>query len=196
MPTMSEPTLAELQRWMMEMPVAFAGEPEGFPEGRVRVHAVMADLFETLFGGSDDELVAVFRPANDSALERNRLRLSLHTARLLSNPLFRRPGLAHGRLRGLYSQEIPAMAAVVQVDELARDEHLREELIRRTLRAFGIGLAGESVAESEDRLRQVDSVERHRVLHEAAGRERRAREVREAMARKAAQEAAAKVSRE
>ena len=39
-------------------------------------------------------------------------------------------------------------------------------------------------------------MERHRVLAEAAQRERRAREVREAMARKAAEEAAAKVTRE
>jgi hypothetical protein len=194
------PTLAELQRWMMEMPVAFAAEPEGFPGGHVRVHAVMADLLETLFGAghdNDDGLGALFHPANHrSAIERNRLRLTLATAHLLWNPQLRRPGTSPRHLRPLFSQEIPALAAVAQADDLPREEHLREELIRRTLRALGLGLAGESAAESEDRLRQVDSVERHRLLRAAAERERRSREVREALARKAAEEAAAKVSRE
>jgi hypothetical protein len=208
---MSAPSLAELQRWMTEMPAAFLAEPEGFGAGRVRVRAVIEDLFETLFAAPPDpELAAALQPANRGARERNRLRLCLVTAHLLWNPHFRRPeqprsGLRGGLLvqelpraglRGLFVQELPALAAVVQADEVPRNEQLREELIRRTLRALGWGLAGESPAEFEDRLRQVDSVERHKLLREAAERERRAREVREAMAKKAAQEAAAKVSRE
>jgi hypothetical protein len=60
----------------------------------------------------------------------------------------------------------------------------------------GASLPGESASEAADRLQQVDSVQRRRVLQAAAERERRAREVREAMARKAAEEAAAKVTRE
>jgi hypothetical protein len=181
---------------MTEMPAAFAAAPEGFPGGQVRVSAVMADLFTTLFGGSDDQLVAVFRPADAGAVERNRLRLVLATAHLLWYPELRRHGRGLGKLRALYSRELPAMAAVVKAEELPANEQLREELIRRTLRALDLRPAGESAAEAEDRLRQVDSVERHRLLKEAAEREKRARKVREAMARKAAEEAAAKVSRE
>jgi hypothetical protein len=64
------------------------------------------------------------------------------------------------------------------------------------LRALAVTLPDESLNEAEDRFRQVDSVERRRVLVAAAERERRAREVREAMAKQAAKEAAAKVSRE
>ena len=77
-----------------------------------------------------------------------------------------------------------------------QDEERREELIRRATTALGLSLAGESPNEAADRLKQVDSVERRRVLVAAAARERRARQVREAMAKKAAEEAAAKVSRE
>jgi len=193
---MDAPTLAELQRWMIEMPPAFAAEPEGFAGGHVRVYAVMSDLFETLFGTSDHELADLFRPAERGPVERNRLRLALAFAHLLSCPRLRRAGRSSRSLRGLLSQELPTLAAVAKTEELPSNEQLREELIRRTLRALGLGLHGESTAEFEDRLRQVDSVERHRLLREAAKRERRAREVREAMAKKAAQEAAAKVSRE
>ena len=85
---------------------------------------------------------------------------------------------------------------MVPVDALFREEERREELVRRILQATGHTFPGESSAEAEDRLRQLDSVERHRVLEAAAERERRARQVREEMARKAAAEAAAKVSRE
>ena len=93
-------------------------------------------------------------------------------------------------------QELAQLGAVAPVDLLDRDEDRREELVRRTLRAVRLALPGESSQEAEDRMRQVDSVERHRVLRAAAQREKRSREVREAMARKAAEEAAAKVSRE
>jgi len=82
------------------------------------------------------------------------------------------------------------------VDHLLAEEERREELVRRALRACAVALPGESDAEREDRLKQVDSLERHRVLAEAAERDKRARAVRDAMAKKAAEEAAAKVSRE
>ena len=70
------------------------------------------------------------------------------------------------------------------------------ELVRRAFAALGLRLPGESAGEAEDRLAQVDSVERQRLLRAAAEKEKRAREVREMMARRAAEEAAAKVSRE
>jgi hypothetical protein len=196
MSPMDAPTLAELERWMLEMPVAFAAEPEGFAGGQVRVRAVMADLFTTLFDGYDEEILVLFQPADDGARERNRLRLVLATAHLLWHPRLRRHRRGLGKLRALYSRELPALAAVAKAEELPANEQLREELIRRILRALDLRPAGESAAEAEDRLQQVDSVERHRLLKEAAEREKRARKVREAMARKAAEEAAAKVSRE
>ncbi|MFN7145495.1 MAG: hypothetical protein ACK4YP_17100, partial [Myxococcota bacterium] len=72
----------------------------------------------------------------------------------------------------------------------------REELVRRCLRAAGRRPGGETMAEADDRFAQVDAIARARVLREAEDRERRSRDVREALARAAAEEAAAKVSRE
>src|SRR2546422_1011214 len=70
------------------------------------------------------------------------------------------------------------------------------ELVRFCLRNLGLGPAGESVAQAQDRLTTLDSVELRRVLQDTKKAEERARAIREALAKKAAEEAAAKVTRE
>jgi hypothetical protein len=186
---MIAPPLAELLRHVTEMPAAFRGE--------ANVRAVVADLIETLSRAAPPETtLAAFVPAGPTAAENNRLRWVLAGCHLLWHPSFRTRGVARESIERLLVQDLATLAGIVPVDELDRDEERREELVRRALRALAVTLPGESTNEAEDRFRQVDSVERRRVLIAAAEREKRAREVREAMARKAAQEAAAKVSRE
>jgi hypothetical protein len=128
--------------------------------------------------------------------ELNRLQWILAACRVLWHPWLRGSAGPKNAIERLLVQELPGLAAVVPADSLFREEERREELVRRVLRAASQILPGESATETEDRLRQLDSVERHRVLAAAAEREQRARQVREEMARKAAAEAAAKVSRE
>ena len=194
--------LQELMRWMTEMPSAFRTQPESLPEGRTRVRAVVGDLFETLLSERpSSELLDAFNPTDTGSAERNRLRWVLAASHLLWHPAFRDAPSASAevvrpRLERLFVQELATLASVVSFDALDQDEERREELIRRATTALGLSLAGESPNEAADRLKQVDSVERRRVLVAAAARERRARQVREAMAKKAAEEAAAKVSRE
>jgi hypothetical protein len=189
------PPLAEFLRWLADLPDAFRSEPAGFPGGRVPVAAVVNDLAETLTGRpTEAALLAVGRPANAGRAERNRLRWVLAACHLLWHPAFRQRPLSTDGLRKLLGDELPAVAAVAPFDDLLADEERREELVRRALRALGLRLPGESERDAEDRLTQVDSVERQRLLREAAERERRAREVREAMARRAAEEAAARYS--
>jgi hypothetical protein len=191
------PPLAEFLRWLAEMPEAFRGEPLGLPGGKVAVPAVVADLYETLFGQRADEaFLAAFRPAAADKVERNRLRWVLAACHLLWHPALRAAVLPAAGFGKLLVQDLAALAAVAPVDGLLRDEERREELTRRTLQALGLLLPGEGSKEAEDRLTQIDSVERRRLVREAAEKEKRAREVREQMARRAAEEAAAKVSRE
>jgi hypothetical protein len=191
------PPLAEFLRWLAEMPEAFRSEPSGFPAGKVPVPAVVADLHETLFASRPEEtFLAAFRPGAADKVERNRLRWVLAACHLLWHPALRAATLPAEGVNRLLVQDLAALAAVAPVDGLLRDEERREELVRRTLHALGLLLPGESPKEAEDRLTQVDSVERRRLVREAAEKEKRAREVREQMARRAAEEAAAKVSRE
>ncbi len=194
---MNVPPLGELLRWMAEMPAAFRAEPEGFPGGLVRVRAVVADLFETCQGAAPSaESLATFAPADTGDTERNRLRWILATVHMLWHPAFRSRPLPLAGLERLLIQDIASVAGIVNRDQLDTDEERREELIRLTVRALALELPGETRNEADDRFRQVDSCERRRVLLGASERERRSREVREAMAKKAAQEAAAKVNRE
>jgi hypothetical protein len=191
------PPLAEFLRWMTEMPDAFRGEPREATGGVVAVRAVVADLFETISKQRPEEaLLIAFQPASMSKLERNRLRWVLAACHLLWHPSLRARGLDPAPLRKLLVQELSGLAAVVPADALVNEEERREELIRRTLNALGLLLPGETQEEAEDRLTQVDAVERQRLIREATEKEKRAREIREEMARKTAAEAAAKVSRE
>jgi hypothetical protein len=197
------PPLAEWLRWTAEMPPAFRAEPASTiwdEPSRVRVRAVVADLLETLTGETPEpKLLDAFAAVDSGARERNRLGWVLAASHVLWHPWLRASRLdpkAAAGIRRFLVEELATLAAVVPVDRLLTEEERREELVRRALRASGVALPGESAAEREDRLKQVDSLERHRVLAEAAERDKRARAVRDAMAKKAAEEAAAKVSRE
>jgi hypothetical protein len=63
------------------------------------------------------------------------------------------------------------VVSVVTADAIAADEERREELVRRALEAFRLRLPGESDAMAEDRLAQVNSFERRRLLGEVAKRQ-------------------------
>ena len=191
------PPLPEWLRWLAELPAVMRSPPEGIGDGRTRVRAVVADLFESLLGVAPaGPWLDAFDAGSAAPSERNRLSWVLATCHVLWHPSLRAEKLPRAAIERLLVQEISALAAVAPAEALLRDEERREELVRRVLRAAGQRLPGETERERTDRLKQVDAIERHRVLVAAAQRERRTREVREAMARKAAEEAAAKVSRE
>jgi hypothetical protein len=193
------PPLAEFLRWLAEMPQSFSATPEGFSGGppTVSVPAVVADLIDTMHNEPpDSEFLRPFRSGDHSKKERNRLRWVLAACHLLWHPALRSLPLPLDRLRLLLVDDLAGLAAVVSADELRHDEERREELVRRTLHILDLSLPGESQAEAEDRLAQVNCVERQRLVREAAEKERRARDIREQLARQAAQEAAARYSPE
>ena len=80
--------------------------------------------------------------------------------------------------------------------QLVSDPDRREELARLCLRALGLLPAGETAAQAQDRLTTLSTAERQRVIREAREAERRAQKIREAMVKKAAEEAAAKYMRD
>jgi hypothetical protein len=191
------PALAEFLRWMNETPVSFLEEPECFASGKIIVRAVIGDLFETYFGKSaKSDFLQTFEASGDEKKERNRLRWILMTSHLLWHPLLRERRMTESLFRKLLVQDLAALAAVVPFDNLMKEPERQEELVRRVLQSAELLLPGEHKADADDRLSQINSIERHRLVAEAAAKEKRAREVREEMLRKAAAEAAAKVSRE
>ena len=181
--------LATLLKHMTALPQSLR---PGHPLTQPR--AVIRDLYEHATGhAADAELLDVFTKAPTDAARINYFAWVLAASHLLFEL---GPPVDGKALRRLLLQELASLSAIAKVNLLDQEEERREELIRRCLRALGRKLDGETDAESDDRWKQVDSIERHEVLVAAAEREKRQREVREAMAKKAAEEAVPKVGRE
>ena len=92
----------------------------------------------------------------------------------------------------LLCEELGQLSLLIKPTTFIDDPDRREELARLCLAAHGLRPAEESLLQARDRLSTLDSVERQRVLQATAAAERRAREVREAMARRKALESASR----
>lgn len=112
---------------------------------------------------------------------------------LVSDPWFMRQTKLQPRLMQLFkNSRLQGLARLVKLESLVNDPDRREELVRMVLSALELRPAHETAAQALDRLNSLDSAERKRILQATLEAERRAREVREAMARAKAQEAASR----
>jgi hypothetical protein len=107
-----------------------------------------------------------------------------------------RPQLAQTTWKLLLSEALTGLAKLVRPDSIINDPDRREELVRLCLQGLDLVPEGETAVQAADRLTTLDSVERERVIRQTRQAEARAREIREAMARNRAEEAAARYSRE
>jgi hypothetical protein len=199
---MTLPPIADFLRWLSEMPESFREEPAGFTKGRVPVRAVLSDLTETLTGVSPaEDFLQAFDPDEDSTKERNRFAWVLAGCHLFWHPSLKNTKPSLEQLQQFFIQEIPQLAAVVSIDAFFTEEERREELLRRALRAIGQRLPGEDTKAAEDRLSQVDSVEKRKLLLAAAEKEKKAeadrkKRLEDELKRRAEEEAASKYNRE
>ena len=190
------PPLAALMHRLSECPAEFLAEPRHRTRGEIEVPAIVGDHFRSMGLPPDDVLdLAQFRSSGKPA-HANRLRLVSVTTWLLNDDSLRtRTGLVDA-MATLLSQGLETLATAVRAEATVADPDRREELVRYCLKALGLRPQGETEAQAADRLTSLDSVERSRVVRETREAEARAREVRQMMARRAAEEAAAKASRE
>ena len=189
------PPLELLTRRLAETPEDFLAEPRIGNAGRVEVAAVVGDLIFLLGGVPEMGQVTPFY-SGMAHQDRNRLCLVLLLCWLLSDDWFRRDRPAAPTVLELLDNRARELAAQNAAGKFVSDPDRREELARLALAAFGCRPSGESPAQAQDRLTQISSTERSRVMQAARAAEERARAVREALARKAAQESADKYTRE
>lgn len=83
----------------------------------------------------------------------------------------------------IQGEKLRALSPLLKATQVVADPDRREELVRICLNGLSLRPQGESVAQASDRLMSLDSVERERILRETAAAEKRAREIREAMAK-------------
>jgi hypothetical protein len=191
------PQLETLTRRLADTPADFLAAPRVGAQGAVHVAAVVNDLLSELGGiPMTQAQVRQFQPGSASAADRNFLSVVLIACWLLRDEWFRtQPGMAAAAL-WLLSERLQPLAALVPAAQFVSDPDRREELARFVLAQFDLRPAGESAAQAQDRLTTLSSVERQRVIRAARAAEERSRVIREAMAKKAAEEAADKWNRE
>ncbi len=189
------PPLELLTRRLAEVPEDFLAEPRIGQAGRVEVAAVVGDLILLLGGVPEMGQVEPFY-SGEARRDRNRLCLVLLMSWLLAADWFRRDKPKVGAVLDFLDARARELAAQTAAGKFVSDPDRREELARLALAAFGCRPSGESPAQAQDRLTQISSIERSRVMFAARAAEERARAVREALARKAAQESADKYTRE
>lgn len=192
---LSGPGLEALIRRLADTPQDFLDEPRVAGAGRVAVAALVNDL--AAMHGGRIVLAALERFEGVSVRgDRNRLAVAMIGAWLLADPWFLAQHLDAAVLVQTLAEVAAEMAAATPAHRFTSDAERREELARTMLARFGYRPAGETVAQATDRLAAISATERRRLLEASRAAEQRARAIREALARKIAEESADKWTRE
>jgi hypothetical protein len=189
------PILESLTRRLTETPEEFLAEPRIGKNGTVEVPAVVGDLLRLLNAAPSPAELARFT-SNDARQDRNRLSISLLLSWLLADDWFRQAKLSTTAVLDLIDKEAGELSQQSTARKFITDPDRREELARLTLARLGYRPAGETLPQAQDRLTTLSSAERARVMKASRAAEERARQIREALVKKAAEESADKFSRE
>jgi hypothetical protein len=191
--TREGPYLETLTRRLAVTPEDFLAAPRIRAHGSVHTAAVVADMLRML----DVEPAQLERFAGtDTRRDLNRLTLVQVLCWLLADEWFLQARLDGTGVLQLLDADAGELAAQTPAAKFVSDPDRREELARLTLARLGRRPAGETEAQAQDRLTTLSSTERTRVLRAARVAEERAREIRKALVKKAAEESADKWTRE
>jgi hypothetical protein len=133
---------------------------------------------------------------NDAKKDRNRLSTALVLSWLLADQWFASAKLSSQSLLALLTSSSAELAAQTASRSFTTDPDRREELVRTALARLDFRPKGETTAQAQDRLSSLSVIERQRLIAASRAAEERARSIREALARKAAEESADKYTRE
>jgi hypothetical protein len=189
------PDLETLTRRLADTPPDFMDEPRVAGSGRVAVPALVNDLAGMHGGRAALEALNRFE-GQGARSDRNRLAVAMIGAWLLADPWFLAQRLDPAALVQSLAEVSVELAAATPAHHFAADAERREELVRTMLARLGYRPAGETPAQATDRLAAISATERRRLLEASRAAEQRAREIREALARKVADESADKWTRE
>ena len=189
------PLLERLTHRLAETPVEFLAEPRIGRAGAVSVAALVNDLLHQHGARAPEAELARFKGVTASA-DRNRLALVMIGVWLLADEWFLEQKLAQAPLLEVFAEALPELALASPAHQFVNDADRREELARIVLARLDYRPSGETVEQAVDRLSSISGTERKRLLAASRAAEQRARQIREALARKAAEESADKWSRE
>ena len=185
------PQLEALLRRLVDCPPEFL-ETCADKGGLAQLTAIVCDHFRAIDSNSTLVEQTEFVPSI-ARQPANFFGLAAVACWLIHDDWFRqKKELAPRMWQMLGSDRMKQLARLVKADLFVSDPDRREELARIVLASLDLRPAGETVEQASDRMTTLDSVERDRVLRNTAAAEKRAREVREAMARARAMESASR----
>ena len=189
------PQLEVLTRRLAETPVDFLQAPKVGGKGQVFVPALLNDLLWR-FGSRRHQNVLTRYAQVEAKTGQNHLALLMITVWLLSDDWFVQAAISPGAIVKLLDVTMAELAAIISAPNFVSDPDRREELVRVILAQLQFRPAGETVAQATDRLSSLSSLEQKRLLAQSRGAEERARAIRAALVKKAAEESADKWTRE
>ena len=189
------PPLGCLTRRIAETPAEFLLAPRIGSVGDVHTPAVVHDTLKRLGISIPLPELAVFA-GRDPKTDSVRLSITLLACWVLADEGLRSSSPALAQVMHLLRDDAAELAVHGAAARIVQDPDRREELARLTLARIGLRPAGETLAQAQDRLTTLSSAERSRILKASRLAEERARTIRAALARKAAEESADKWTRE
>lgn len=189
------PILETLTHRLAETPAEFLAEPRIGRAGSVFVPALVNDVLLMHGARASARALARFDEAEQKP-GRNRLALVMIGAWLVADEWFQYAAPAQEAMLDVLDADLRELAAGSPAHQFVHDPDRREELVRIVLARLGYRPEGESVEQATDRLSSISGSERRRLLEASRASNQRAKEIREALARKAAEESADKWSRE
>lgn len=189
------PILETLTHRLADIPMAFLAAPRIGAQGQLHTAALVNDLLAAHGTPAPLALLETFA-VEDSPAARNWLALAAIVVWLLADDWFLDAAIPQQQLIAVLDADARALAAVTPAHDFINDPDRREELARVLLARLGTRPAGETGAQAADRLTSISGIARKRMVEANRAATERARLVREALARKAAEEAADKWSRD
>jgi hypothetical protein len=189
------PTIETLTRRLVDTPPDFLDEPRIGSTGRVVVAALVNDLMQRYGKRLQQRELSRFDTATLGP-DRNRLALVMIAVWLLADRWFLDAKPSLEAITRVLDETITELAATTAAHKFVSDPDRREELARVVLARLDYVPEGETLAQATDRLSSLSTTERRRLLEASRAAQQRAREIREALAKKAAEESADKMTRE
>jgi len=193
----SGPSLDSLVHRLGECPPEFLELTMEETRGAEILIAILGDTFleygdHNPWHPEDPFLDRLRRKSTDVSAGRHRGLLGV-VAWLLFYEWFREhASIAKGAWEWIKGEAVVELSRLVRPELFTSDMDRREELVRVLLASIDVRPADETIEQAFDRKTTLDSVERSKVMQATIAAEKRAREIREAMARKAALESASR----
>ena len=184
---LSGPVLAQLMHRVAAAPLQALSAQQPY------LCAWVHDVLWSLNAPVDAKQLAVFRLSSEHCPWYELTMLQLW---LLADDCWLDYALAPSDLLQYLTHQGPVLAGVANAADYVQDDERREELVRLTLQALQLLPDGESEAIAQERLWQVSSIEREKMLAASAKAEQRAAQIRQTLAQQRAREAADKMMRE